>query len=140
VSPTTRGTSAGEERLRADRWLWCVRLFKSRGLAAAAVKAGHVRLDGARIKAARELRVGDQLLIVRGDEELELTVTGIPARRGPAAEARSFYSETEASAVRRRTRAELKTQQMGLEAPTPGRPDKRTRRLIRSRQRDFSPR
>lgn len=126
---------AREDRLRVDRWLWCARFFKSRGLAAEAVRAGHVRVGGERVKASREIRVGDRLSIAKGVNEIEVDVMRIPPRRGPAAEAAACYEETTESAERGRRRAEQSAAARILHAPTSGRPDKRTRRLIRDRQR-----
>jgi ribosome-associated heat shock protein Hsp15 len=130
------GRRAGERPagLRVDRWLWRARLFKTRGLAVEAVKGGHVRVNGQRIKPAREVMPGDALRVVRGDEELELTVTAIPERRGPAPEAREAYVESPESVERRRL-SKLRRATASLGPPTRGRPDKRTRRLIRSRHR-----
>lgn len=125
----------GDGQLRVDRWLWCTRFFKSRGLAAEAIKAGHVRVGGQRVKASRELKVGDRLTIVKGLHEFVVDVVAIPARRGPASEAAACYAETPESAERRRERAELSAAARVLRAPTSGRPDKRTRRMIRDRQR-----
>lgn len=127
--------SAGREQLRVDRWLWCARFFKSRGLAAEAVRAGHVRVDGQRVKASREIKVGDRLAIVKGVCEFDVEVVAIPARRGPATEAAACYTETAQSIEARRRRAEQSAAARILRAPTSGRPDKRTRRLIRDRQR-----
>jgi ribosome-associated heat shock protein Hsp15 len=127
---------AGEPAgLRIDRWLWCARFFKTRSLAADAVKGGHVRVNGQRAKPAREVRVGDTLVIGRDDAEYEVAVTDIPARRGPAAEARLCYVESDASIERRRVAAEQRAvARETLRPPTPGRPDKRTRRLIRAKR------
>jgi ribosome-associated heat shock protein Hsp15 len=124
------------ESLRIDRWLWCARFFRTRSLAAEEVKAGHVRVNGERVKAAREVRIGDTLAIARGQDDYEVIVAGIPERRGPAAEAAACYTETEGSVERRRLRAAQRA--AAPEAPTRGRPDKRTRRLIRARQRTFT--
>lgn len=52
-------TRAGETRV--DRWLWAVRLFKTRALATAACRGGHVRVNGAPAKAATVVRVGDRV-------------------------------------------------------------------------------
>ncbi len=118
-----------QDRLRIDRWLWCVRLFKTRTLAAHAVRAGHVRLNGERVKAARDIKIGDAVtLSSHDDSERDLTVTAIPARRGPAEEARRCYAETAESIERRRAAAERRT--FAVPPPTEGRPDKRTRRLM----------
>lgn len=45
--------------VRLDKWLWAVRLFKTRGLAAQACTAGHVKIHGARVKPAHSVRVGE---------------------------------------------------------------------------------
>lgn len=128
---------SGGGGLRIDRWLWCARFYKTRGLAAEAVKAGHVRINGQRGKPAREIKVGDRLAIVRGFTEHEIDVRALPARRGPAVEAAATYEETPASLERHRLREEQRASSSAQRAPTPGRPDKRTRRLIRGRQRDL---
>lgn len=124
------------ERLRVDKWLWCARFFKTRSLAAGEVKAGHVRVNGQRTKPAHELKVGDTLSILRGIDALDIEVAALPARRGPATEAAAAYRETEASIERRRERAAQRASLPVLDAPTAGRPDKRTRRLLRARHRD----
>ena len=127
---------AGRDRLRIDRWLWCTRFFKSRSGAAEAVRAGHVRCNGQRIKPAYVVKVGD--LLDRAPEhrsESEVRVTAIPARRGPALEAAGCYAETESSIVRRRREEEQRAGAPRFDAPTRGRPDKRTRRLLLRTQR-----
>ncbi len=52
-----------QDRLRIDRWLWCARFFKTRSVAAEAVRSGHVRLNGQRVKPAHAVRIGDALTI-----------------------------------------------------------------------------
>ena len=124
-------SAAGPGAARLDRWLFAVRLFKSRSLAAQAVAGGRVHLNGERVKAAHEVRCGDRLSLVRGALEFECTVRGIPARRGPAPAAARCYEETAVSSSRR---AEF-AQRMRLAAaltPRPlERPDKRARRQLR---------
>lgn len=133
--PHTQETAEPSGGLRIDRWLWCARFYKTRSAAAEAVKGGHVRVNGQRAKAARLVKVGDRLAVTRDETEYELTVAAIPARRGPAPEARCCYVESEASAERRRARAEEGAmERLGRRAPTQGRPDKRTRRLLRERR------
>ena len=51
---------------RVDSWTWAVRLFRTRTLAAAACKAGHVKVNGEKAKPATAVRVGDEVR-VRGD-------------------------------------------------------------------------
>jgi ribosome-associated heat shock protein Hsp15 len=126
--------SGGDSRRRIDRWLWCTRFFKTRSLASASVKAGHVRVNGQRTKPAHALKIGDTLIIARGTTEHEVIVDALPERRGPAVEAIRCYTETPASIERRKLRAEQRSTLNLGDAPTPGRPDKRTRRLLRSRK------
>jgi ribosome-associated heat shock protein Hsp15 len=111
--------------LRVDKWLWCARFFKTRSIAQAAVEGGHVQVNGDRVKASRQVHVGDRLLVVRERERFEIVVVSIPRRRGPAAEARDHYRETpESEAARERAREFNR-----LAGPvSEGRPDKRERR------------
>ncbi len=53
----------GSETLRIDKWLWEVRLFKSRSLATDACKAGKVKMDGSNVKASKEIKEGDTITV-----------------------------------------------------------------------------
>ena len=127
-------SSAETPSLRIDKWLWFVRFFKTRSLAAKAVSGGHVRLNGARIKPSHVVVVGDVLKVQRGTDLIECSVVQLPQRRGAAAEASQCYMESEESVARRALRAtERKAMAAVLRQPTVGRPDKRTRRMLRDR-------
>jgi len=128
---------AEQDRLRIDRWLWCARFFKTRSVAAEAVRAGHVRLNGQRVKPAHVVKIGDALTIeLRDDSARDVRIAAIPARRGPAPEAATAYVESPESIERRRVAAEQRALRPVFSPPTSGRPDKRTRRLmLRARQR-----
>ena len=120
--------------LRIDKWLWFVRFFKTRSLAARAVSGGHVRLNGSRIKPSHVVVVGDVLKVQRGTDLLECRVEQLPQRRGSAAEAGLCYAESEESLARRAMReTQRKAMAAVLSQPTTGRPDKRTRRMLRER-------
>jgi len=116
--------------LRLDRWLWHARFYKTRALATAAVEAGRVKLNGARPKPSRVVRVGDQLEVSLSGRWLECVVRGIPVRRGPAPEARLAFEETAQSVARGLIHAQ--NQRLGaFAAPRPdGRPDKKERRQL----------
>ena len=60
------------DRLRIDRWLWCARFFKSRSAAAEAVRGGHVRLNGQRVKPAHAVKIGDALQRMTGVRPFKL--------------------------------------------------------------------
>ena len=118
--------------LRVDKWLWCVRFFKSRAQATDAVAGGLVHVNGERVKPARVVRIEDRLLITRDEMQFEVIVRGIPARRGPAPEARTHYLETPESVAARERRREFAR----LAPPAPsGRPDKHARRALRDLRR-----
>jgi ribosome-associated heat shock protein Hsp15 len=122
----------GADDLRLDRWLWCVRLYKTRSVASAAVSGGHVHLNGGRVKPARTVSPGDLLRLSLGGRDLELEVLAIPTRRGPAAEARACYAETEASVVRSARFAEARRLDSLSMPQSDGRPDKKERRELRA--------
>ncbi|MEJ0006186.1 MAG: S4 domain-containing protein [Steroidobacteraceae bacterium] len=117
--------------MRIDRWLFFVRLYKSRSLAGEAVTGGKVHVNGERVKPARVIRIGDTIAFNRGAVPFDCEVTGLPLRRGPAPEAVACYLESAASVARR---AQF-TEHMRLAtafAPRPdGRPDKHERRELR---------
>jgi ribosome-associated heat shock protein Hsp15 len=69
------------ESTRVDRWLWAVRLFKTRAAANEACRAGHVRLNGARVKPAASVRVGDTLRVRATDRERIVEVARVIAQR-----------------------------------------------------------
>ena len=118
--------------LRLDRCLWCARLYKTRSLAADAVAGGHVQLNGARVKPARAVAAGDRLRISFEGRERELDVLAIPARRGPASEARICYAETPDS-ITRGERLSAARRLDALSRPrSEGRPDKKERRELRA--------
>lgn len=107
-----------DEKTRLDKWLWAARFYKTRGLAAEAVTGGKVHLNGARTKAAKALRVGDEITITQAPYEHVVIVRGLSARRGSAPEAARLYEETEESQQRR---AALKEQMRLQPAPIPHR-------------------
>jgi ribosome-associated heat shock protein Hsp15 len=117
--------------LRIDRWLWFTRFFKSRSQATDAVAGGLVHVNGERVKPARGLRVEDRLVITREQTRYEVVVLGLPQRRGPATEARTYYRETDESQAMRQQQEEH-----GRLATAPeGRPDKHARRILRELRR-----
>jgi ribosome-associated heat shock protein Hsp15 len=117
--------------MRIDRWLFAVRLFKSRSAAAVAVGGARVHLNGERVKASRGIKPGDTVIFTRNAVVFECVVAAVPLRRGPASEAARCYEETAASRARREDLAARLKLAAGL-APRPdGRPDKHDRRLLR---------
>jgi len=114
---------------RADKWLWAARFFKTRSQAMAAINGGKVHLNGARIKPARKLDIGDQLTIRKGPYSFTVTVTGLSLQRGPAEVARSLYCESQES-LQQRQQLREQLQLQGKPDRHEPRPDKRQRRQI----------
>jgi len=80
--------------MRIDRFLFFIRLVKSRTLAQGVIEAGHVRLDGKRVeKSSEEVHVGSIIALPLHGKVRVLRVLDLPARRGPAPEARRYYEE-----------------------------------------------
>ena len=121
--------SADEERIRLDKWLWAARFFKTRSIAANAADSGKVLVNGARVKPARALKVGDELRIRTPSVEFTVLVQQLSARRGAAADAARLFGETEDSR-RRREENKLSRVDPHPDAHTRGRPTKRARRMI----------
>lgn len=88
-------------RLRIDKWLWAARFFKTRSLAADAVEKGRVRIGGAAVKPAKEVRVGDRVDVTIERVVWEIDVLGVCDVRGPASVAQTLYAETEAGRAKR---------------------------------------
>jgi ribosome-associated heat shock protein Hsp15 len=129
MSEPSAATHPGARRI--DRWLFAVRLFRSRALAAQAVGGGRVHVNSERVKPAHEVRPGDRVTFARRGVEFECRVIAVPARRGPAAEAARCYEETPASAARRAEFCARMKLAAAL-APRPsGRPDKHQRAQLR---------
>jgi len=114
--------------VRLDKWLWAARFFKTRSQAKSAIDGGHVRLNGKRAKAAKEVKCGDTLNIRRGWEDFTVEVEGLSDRRGGAVEAAVLYRETDASVEKRERERELR-RAAGLQSSY-GRPSKRDRRQM----------
>lgn len=95
---------------RLDKWLWAARFFKTRQLAAQAVRGGKVHVNGARCKPAKEITAGDELSISRGPYVFEIRVEGLAAQRQSAKQAQELYTEFEESlAQRQRLALQLKS-------------------------------
>ncbi len=128
-APSPATAPSGPPRVRLDKWLWAARFYKSRGLATEAIDAGHVKIDGERVKPSRGVKVGDRLTIWRGGRAWELDITGLAERRGSATVAAQLYAETAESVAARE--AELaRRREANARFESGGRPTKRSRRRL----------
>ncbi len=90
----TSKPAAERDRQRIDRWLWHARVVSTRGAAVALAASGHVRVNGARIRApSRMVRTGDVITVALESHVRVLRVSGFVERRGPARTAQFLYEE-----------------------------------------------
>lgn len=116
--------------MRIDKWLWCARFFKTRGLAADAVKKGRVQVNNNRAKPALAVRAGDEIHIRSGPFTQQITVLALASGRKGAAEAAQLYREDPASLANRELVAEQLKTNNALHGYSRGRPTKRERRQL----------
>lgn len=122
--------------MRIDKWLWFCRFYKTRILAAKAVTGGHVKINGIRAKSSTKVSSGDAISLVREQLLYEIEARELPLRRGPAAEAKLAYFESEESVkARKNVQAEIRADRRQMPR-TAGKPDKHTRRKLRERNRE----
>ena len=70
--------------MRVDKYLWCIRVFKTRSISAAACKSGKVQVGGEQVKASFEVRAGQEISIRKGPIHFKWQVLSIPKNRvGP---------------------------------------------------------
>ncbi len=123
------------EKVRIDKWLWAARFYKTRSLASKAVSGGHVHVNGNRIKPARNVLIGETLVIRKGTLEFEILIVALSQRRGPAVQAQTLYEETSLSIKKREEEKEQRKFFKGSIVTPSKRPNKRDRRKIRKFQR-----
>jgi len=86
--------SMTEPSQRLDKWLWHARFFKSRSTATKLCSESKVRVNRTVVaKAHHAVRVGDVLTFPQARTIRVVKILGLPARRGPASEARTFYED-----------------------------------------------
>ena len=87
-------TQEAAPSLRADKWLWYARFFKTRTLASKVCAAGKLRIAGnATAKAHQKVKVGDVLTFPQGRHIRVVKVLALGERRGPASEAQGLYED-----------------------------------------------
>ena len=120
------------ENLRIDKWLWAVRLFKTRSKASDAIKKGHVTINGNKIKPSREIKRGEVVEIRRDTIIFSFKVLGLLGNRQSAKIVIDYLKdvtsaeEIEKYELKKAGRSSI-FRQKGL-----GRPTKRERRILDS--------
>lgn len=119
------------EKCRIDKWLWAARFFKTRSLASTAIETGKIHVDGQRVKASKEVQIGQVMQIRNRQFEIEVIVTGLSTIRRGAPEAALLYEETPASIAKQAQSALNREVDYAARDRGAGRPTKRQQRDIR---------
>jgi len=115
--------------MRIDKYLWCIRVFKTRTLAATQCKNDKVWVNGELIKASRELKRGDVVQVRKGPIHFRYEVVDFPKARLGAKLVGDFMRDcTENSELEKLE--QLKLQQKAMPYFGVGRPTKRDRRML----------
>ena len=118
--------AAGEVRI--DKWLWAVRLFKTRTIATAACKGGHVKLRGENVKPSHIVRV-EQIFSVRaGDVNRTVKVVGLLEKRVGAKLVDKYLEDLTPAAEYLRAAEDKRLPQAPQRRKGMGRPTKKDRR------------
>ncbi|GAB2886736.1 RNA-binding S4 domain-containing protein [Streptomyces mayteni] len=115
--------SEEESSVRVDSWIWSVRLARTRSAAAAACRAGHVRVNGERAKPAQPVRSGDEIRVRQEGRERIVVVTKLIRKRVGAPVAVECYQDNSPPSPPREQSLPVARRDRGT-----GRPTKRERR------------
>jgi len=126
----SRNNEKTDVLIRLDKWLWCARFYKTRNIAANALKTGKVTANGERAKPSKTVKPGDSLDIRKGPYHYVITVLELAKSRKSAAGAALLYEESpESISIRESLATQLKAE-AALMPTTKGRPSKKDRRSI----------
>lgn len=117
--------AADEGTVRVDVWIWCVRLVKTRSMATAACRGGHVRVNDERVKPASVVRPGDEVRLRHGGRERIVIVRQIVKKRVGAPAAGECFTDNSPPPPPREALIPIGRRDRGA-----GRPTKRDRREL----------
>ena len=118
----------GQEKLRLDKYLWSIRLFKTRTMAAAACDSGKVKFDGLQAKASRNVSIGDEYEVKTETKRWRIKVTGLLEKRVAASEATKHYIDITPEEEIQRLQYQAASFHTGKRQSKIGRPTKKERR------------
>jgi ribosome-associated heat shock protein Hsp15 len=116
------------EKLRLDKYLWAIRLFKTRTQAATACEAGKVKYNGAACKASRQVQPGDEYEVRTDTKRWRIKVTDLLHNRVQYSEAIKYYVDLTPAEELERVKHLAASFQTGKRLSKIGRPTKKERR------------
>ena len=117
-----------KEKLRIDKYLWCIRIFKTRTLAATACDQGKVKLNGESVKAAKHVSIDDEYEIKTESRRWKIKVTGLLDHRVQLVEAIKHYLDITPPEEIERLQHQASSFHTGKRLSKIGRPTKKQRR------------
>ena len=117
-----------KEKLRLDKYLWAIRLFKTRTMAAVACDAGKVKFEGMAVKAARHVKIGDEYEVKTEAKRWRIKVTGLLEKRAAHSEAIKNYLDITPAEELERIKFQAASFHTGKRQSKIGRPTKKERR------------
>ncbi|MFN5375070.1 MAG: RNA-binding S4 domain-containing protein [Chitinophagaceae bacterium] len=119
-----------KEKLRLDKYLWAIRLFKTRTAAATACDKGRVKIDGESVKASRVVKIDDTYEVKTDEKRWVIKVTGLLPKRVQYSEAIKFYEDQTPIEEKERIAFQTASFYSGKRLSKIGRPTKKERRDI----------
>lgn len=120
--------AGSKEKLRIDKYLWSIRIFKTRSLAAEACEKGRVKLNGDSVKASKQVNAGDEYEIKTEAKKWIIKVTGLLANRVQYAEAIKYYLDLTPEEDTELVKTQAASFHTGKRLSKIGRPTKKERR------------
>ena len=117
-----------KEKLRLDKYLWAIRLFKTRSMAADACDSGKVKFDGSQAKASKNVSIGDEYEVKTEAKRWKIKVTGLLHSRARYEEAIKYYIDITPAEEIQRLQYQAATFHTGKRRSKIGRPTKKERR------------
>ena len=119
-----------KEKLRLDKYLWAIRLFKTRSLATAACDAGKVKFSGSQTKASKSVNIGDEYEVKTETKRWRIKVTGLLEKRVAASIAINNYIDITPEEEIQRLQFQAASFHTGKRQSKIGRPTKKERRNL----------
>ncbi|MBS1747465.1 MAG: RNA-binding S4 domain-containing protein [Bacteroidetes bacterium] len=126
-----------KEKLRIDKYLWSIRIFKTRANAAEACDKGKVKLKDSPVKASKNVVVGDEYAIKTEDRKWVIQVTGLLGHRVQYAEAIKYYIDLTPDEEKEKLQVQAASFHTGKRLSKIGRPTKKQRRDLENFTDDF---
>ena len=121
---------AENEKLRIDKYLWAIRLFKTRTQASDACDSGKVKFNGVQTKASKHVNVGDEYEVKTEAKRWRIRVSGLLDKRVAFAEAINYYTDITPAEEIERLKFQAASFHTGKRQSKIGRPTKKQRRDI----------